>query len=811
MGLELEVAHLKPKQTSPANSTRTLSPPTRRPTSPPAAAAAAASPRPAASCDPFYAAAPSGDGGEARRAGALMVQASAAALRRLGRHRGGDPAAALLRCGVVPSSSSYSAPGTLLPLKQPVGDCGGCRRSFSSSAWLGPRLWRSLPRRQSAAAAATATAWEAHHSTRKSSMATVSSEPDTSASQSEILHFIKSTFGTLEGQNHCWLNCMNDTWKTLNQAVSLILLYESCGTSDSHGKLSSAFQRLKYLQQRYPRLTVFAMEYGSDISSLQSQTVHTVMKEYFTFPILMSDKDFTHITNGACCLLFEGSKDHALFSNLDEELEVLIKGMDSAVLKAEPSDTALESRVSWQKEEVPKEPYVGSIGCSPGFEDGEFESAKFLRPAASFYNTAEDCLYIVDSENHAVRKADLGRRMLETVYPVSSKSSSGIWSWIVDKLGLRREDAPSENFIADSIAFPWHLLNITEDDFLVADRNFETSWILSVSTGQKQEIGRGIAEEMESYQQIIHERCALLKDMNMNWSSSAKEHSDLLGKIPFKELVSSVARFQKYIIFCDADGQRVLKHDLDTNGTSNIQFSNFGVLGLPYWFVCHLERVSTRGHSIGKFQQHTRKVNVLPGRCNIKVSVDIPADTQLAAPLVESCIWRQVRGSGAEVSGFDEPSTSTEKVGIAQQWYDEIDNLAFSEVPEEPTVHEGDENLSDGSYQEQRRAHFNCVVNVSPGTCELVASAALYLKIDSAKDDHGEQQALVKRIIQCQRREDHAGVELLMESCKDARDLTIMKPVHLRLMLECADHPAGTTNKETISSESSFEINISLD
>uniref|UniRef100_A0A0E0LQZ1 NHL repeat-containing protein 2 n=1 Tax=Oryza punctata TaxID=4537 RepID=A0A0E0LQZ1_ORYPU len=585
---------------------------------------------------------------------------------------------------------------------------------------------------------------------------------------------------------------MNDTWKTLNQGVYLILLYESRGTSDSHVKLSSAFQRLKYLQQRYPRLTVFAMEYGSDISSLQSQTVRTVMKEYFSFPILMSDKDFTHMTNGACCLLFEGSKDHVLFSKLDQELEVLIKGMDNAVLKAEPSDTALESRVSWQKEEVPKEPYVGSvrnlllyhpacisvdedgdrifisdsnhhrviisnssgtildyIGCSPGFEDGEFESAKFLRPAASFYNAAEDCLYIVDSENHAVRKADLGRRMLETVYPVSSKSSSGIWSWIVDKLGLRREDAPSETFVADSIAFPWHLLKITEDDFLVADRNFETSWILSVSTGQKQEIGR--------------------------------------------------------------DGQRVLKHDLDTKDTSNIQFSNFGVLGLPYWFVCHLERVPTWGHSIGQFQEHTRKVNVLPGRCNIKVSVDIPADTQLAAPLVESCIWRQVRGSGAEVSGSDEPSTSTEKIGIAQQWYDEIDNLAFSEVPEEPTVHEGDEKPSDGSYQDQRRVHFTCVVNVSPGTCELVASAGLYLKIDSAKDDHGEQKALVKRIIQCQRHEDHAGVELLMENCKDARDLTIMTPLNLRLMLECADHPAGTTNKETISSESSFEINISLD
>lgn len=38
------------------------------------------------------------------------------------------------------------------------------------------------------------------------------------------------------------------------------------------------------------------------------------------------------------------------------------------------------------------------IGSSPGFEDGEFESAKLLHPAASFYHAAEDCLYIVDSE-----------------------------------------------------------------------------------------------------------------------------------------------------------------------------------------------------------------------------------------------------------------------------------------------------------------------------------------------------------------------------------------------------------------------------
>jgi len=59
---------------------------------------------------------------------------------------------------------------------------------------------------------------------------------------------------------------------------------------------------------------------------------------------------------------------------------------------------------------------------------------------------------------------------------------------------------------------------------------------------------------------------------------------------------------------------------------------------------------------------HKLKVLNLSGRCNITVYVDIPVDTELAAPLAEHCIWRQVRGSGAEVSGSDGPDTTTEKV-----------------------------------------------------------------------------------------------------------------------------------------------------
>lgn len=96
---------------------------------------------------------------------------------------------------------------------------------------------------------------------------------------------------------------------------------------------------------------------------------------------------------------------------------------------------------------------------------------------------------------------------------------------------------------------------------------------------------------------------------------------------------------------------------------------------------------------------------------------------------------------------------------------------------------------------------------------QLVASAALYLKIDRSKSNLEDQKAVIKRILQCQGREEHAGVELLTGSSggDDATGLVLMKPVHLRLRLDCADHPAGATNKETINTESSLEIIISLD
>jgi hypothetical protein len=68
-------------------------------------------------------------------------------------------------------------------------------------------------------------------------------------------------------------------------------------------------------------------------------------------------------------------------------------------------------------------------------------------------------------QNHAVRKADLGRT-LQTVYPVFNKSN-GIWSWITDKLGMRKEATPTiQDFHADSMPLPWHLIQISEDILL---------------------------------------------------------------------------------------------------------------------------------------------------------------------------------------------------------------------------------------------------------------------------------------------------------------------------------------------------------
>ncbi|XP_072974965.1 uncharacterized protein [Typha angustifolia] len=679
------------------------------------------------------------------------------------------------------------------------------------------------------------------------------------ASQAKVLTFIKSTFDELEGQNHRWLNNVNGCVKPFNQdGMFLVLLYKSVEDSSSFRELSIMFERVKLLQQRYPKLNVFALQCGSLINSVATHSwiIQTVMKEYITYPILVSEENFMNMTNDPCYLLFEGSSDHFLCLKCDEEPEIIVKVIESFDAFGTNSFAAAEdSKVGWQRQhQAIKEPYVDSfrnlflchpgcisvdekgnrlfisdsnhhriiisdgsgkivdfIGSSPGFEDGEFEFAKLLRPAASYYYAAEDSLYFVDSENHAIRRADLEKRVLETVYPITVQKTSGMWSRILDKLGLAKEVAPkSQEIVADRMTFPWHLIKIEEDDLLIINRNFETSWIISMATGEKRKVLRGVIDLCE---RTMMERVSLLKGIYENWSSGAHEQPLSLEGIPYAGHLSSIASFDNYSIFCDSAGQRVLKFDRESKDISCIHFSNFGVLGLPYWLVFPLERVCDSGYSNRPGREHIHNVNVLPGRCDIRVYVDIPVGTELVAPLGESCIWRQARGSAAELSGLEESATDTEKVGVAQQWFDELDNLAFTR-PEVESEIQGEDALPDRSFQDSNRVHFDCAVNISPGKSEVVVSAVLYLKIKKTLDD--DQKALAMRILDYRdhevgKPEEDASIKLLLDCGGAVRDIVFMKPLHLRLLLECGDHPAAETNKETVLTDSSIKINICLE
>lgn len=74
-------------------------------------------------------------------------------------------------------------------------------------------------------------------------------------------------------------------------------------------------------------------------------------------------------------------------------------------------------------------------------------------------------------QNLAIRRADLERRTLETMFPVSVTQNSGIWSWILDKLGLAKEaDVKSEEFNMDLFASPWHLFKLGDRELVIINR-----------------------------------------------------------------------------------------------------------------------------------------------------------------------------------------------------------------------------------------------------------------------------------------------------------------------------------------------------
>jgi hypothetical protein len=67
------------------------------------------------------------------------------------------------------------------------------------------------------------------------------------------------------------------------------------------------------------------------------------------------------------------------------------------------------------------------IGSSPGLR----MAAKIYCPASSIFSVDQDCLYFADCEKHAIRKADMEKRTVQTLHPPSDiKQGFGIWEFI---------------------------------------------------------------------------------------------------------------------------------------------------------------------------------------------------------------------------------------------------------------------------------------------------------------------------------------------------------------------------------------------
>ncbi|KAK9145987.1 hypothetical protein Sjap_005890 [Stephania japonica] len=697
--------------------------------------------------------------------------------------------------------------------------------------------------------------------------------PSVSLPEVDLLAFFDSVVDEAEGPHHCWLNKLVDVKEHFNREGTFLVIAEAFLQNPLTSECENAhmLEKVKLLQRRYPWLHIFGFQSGSSICSAASQSVvvQTIMKEYITFPILLSNRSLSEVKDGAFFLIFKDFKNPLLHFEKTTELGLIAKGNkvfaieEISLSQGEKSAmTQNGGNTEIKQMDFIKEPSLSSfrnlllsfpgcisvdedgnrlflsdtnhhriiisdvsgkildcIGSCPGFEDGEFESAKLLRPAASFYHPHGDCLYVVDSENIAIRRADLGRRTLETIYPSKAREKfGGVWSWILEKLGMTRSTIKEEELNLESLFLPWHLMRFEENSLLVANRSFHSLWIMEMDSGIIKEVVTGYANIMERCGHVITEKVILL---NQILGSRLKHglNSKLFNRwILSPGILSSLATVHRDIIFCDTVGQTLLRLNRESEFVSNINLSNVGMLGLPYWFSFPLEKF-LKDVNQRTCVDHHQCFTVLPGRCNIHVKVDVPEDTVLASMLEEGSIWRQARGSAAEVSVSDDVDASTEKVGVAQQWFDELDNLVFEEPDTETSSKEN--KFPEMNSQQQRRVHVPCAINISPGTSEVFCSIFLSQSPDRAHlifshyplRSREEKARRLARFLD-EGSENHgreACTQLMLRSNRDIEDIIFMRPLHVRLHLNCQNHPKTHKANDQILTDTTIEVNVSLD
>ncbi|CAH8355176.1 unnamed protein product [Eruca vesicaria subsp. sativa] len=696
-----------------------------------------------------------------------------------------------------------------------------------------------------------------------------------SSPHGDLLSYVRASLDKLQGPSHHWLNRDTESKQLFKEKGTYVVLAGDLlnGTSSDP---SCFFEKLKLLQQRCHGVCFMGIHFSDQARIADDRTAlaELIVKEYLTFPVLLSEKVPKSSGEEVRYFVFRDFKNPLIYQDKDMDIASVAKALDSLTQDTDKSKSVKLFTNTWSKQaDAIKEPHfssflqdlflyfpgcisadeagdclflsdsnhhriiisnssgelLDSIGCFPGFEDGEFESAKMLRPAATLYDEEEDCLYIVDSENHAIRKANIKTRVLETVYPKVIKKSGGLWSWVMEKMGLGKDDdttvdtdAKSEESDSPSLLFPWHILKRDDDSLLVINKSFSKLWIVNLASGEIEEVVEGLQGIMEIYGELITEKLSVLKHLPSTWLQQQTKAITSCKDQPSAALLSSFSKFGDDIVMTDIAGQRVLKLNRESGACSSIKFSNIGILGLPYWLSTPLERVFNLASGVQEAHlSHTHQLRLLPGKISIRLNIEIPQCTELVEPVQESCIWRQARGSITEVSNAGSSLEPSEKVGVSQQWYDELDNLAKEIVnPElaEEEEEEKEEDISEVEGEDDGRIHIDCTVNTSPGTSELIVYAALYLRLAKNEETQGaSQEELARRIAETLKparnmttMDEELFVKVFLKSKREVRDIVFLKPVHVRVRFDTMDHPKADNSRDIILTDSSAQINVSL-
>ncbi|KAL3678390.1 hypothetical protein R1sor_021346 [Riccia sorocarpa] len=387
------------------------------------------------------------------------------------------------------------------------------------------------------------------------------------------------------------------------------------------------------------------------------------------------------------------------------------------------------------------------IGSVPGFEDGTFERARLCQPSSTVFDQHHDCLYIADSKNHVIRRANMSKRSVDTLGRSVEHDGSPMWSrfskWLQGATqGTRKEEQLTSASESDSVLKdPCHLKLASDGSLLVA-------------------------------------RSAAVYEEFKKRSGATDPPPDTFSSLHAEpdRLVSRVAKTRDSLFYLDAEDHIVRKMDLQTGRSSTLELSRFGCLGLPAWWSIHplsLLNVDSKDSGLAadstqEDEMASTEIRVRPGRCLLCIEPLLPERMTLAAPVEDGSVWRQARGSIVELSAFGGRLRS-HKVSGAQQWVDDLEESETdSEVFEELV----------GPQQSEHKLPLYSFFDASLGSGEVLVDAVLYLKPANS----GSSQ--VSSVVNSNATEKPSGEKGVMGGQGDRLRL---KKLHVRVRIEVTD------------------------